>query len=348
MREKLPLLSCYGPLFHRTSTLPIPFSGLQNYLRSCSEVNSAGWLFSAEKSHRFSKVFEVVKETGWKRVVVKRRTELRSGNTERVGWLGPLLASRQYAGWYNAVRRHGFLPYVPTCILKGDEARFSSFHDFRSMVDMVYIDGVFTHRMASIKGSDEAANLRMADSVVSICAPPSEVAINGAALKVTFQEITGVGLWCRGFLVHLMASCFAGSVFEVQSVTLDLIRFFGDIVNEWYWFCQPYLISPKTFIFKSLGPTWPLVMLCTLAIMGELDIVYWLKKGWGTLAFRSGVILWPLQWLQVQPENLNIIDKHIDKGDIQRALNTSTPSGVTLSGDDKKADDRVMDHPQTT
>ncbi|KAK8652477.1 hypothetical protein V6N13_126509 [Hibiscus sabdariffa] len=267
MREKLSLLSCYGPLFHRPSTLPIPFSGLQSCLRPCSEVLSVVWRYPTEKPRRFSKVFEVVKETGWKQAVVKRRTVFRSsscfleGNAERVGWLGPLLASGQNGGWYNVVRRHGFLPYVPTCILKGDGFRFSSIHCFRSLVD-VNFDDVFMHQSVSFKASDEAVNLRMVVPIVSTFAPPSKVAIKGVALKVKVQEIIGGGVWCRGFLVQLMASCLAGSTFEVQ------------------------------------------------------------------------------------PENLNIIDKQVDKGDIQGAFNTHIPSGVTLNIDDRKADDLGTDHPQ--
>ncbi|KAK8661658.1 hypothetical protein V6N13_091254 [Hibiscus sabdariffa] len=222
--------------------------------------------------------------------MVKRRTVFRSGscflkdNTERVSWLGPLLASRLNSGWYNVVRRHGFLSYVPTGILRGDGFRFSSIHGFRSLVDVVNFDDVFMHQMVSIKASDEAVNLRMVVPVVfmhrmtsfkaldeavnlrmvvpvvSTFAPPSEVAIKGAALKVKVQEIIGGGVWCRGFLVQLMTSCLAGSTFKVQS------------------------------------------------------------------------------------ENLDIIDKQVDKGDIHGAFNTPIPSGVTFNDDDRKADNLGTNH----
>ncbi|KAK8596378.1 hypothetical protein V6N12_064870 [Hibiscus sabdariffa] len=55
--------------------------------------------------------------------------------------------------------------------------------------------------------------------------------------------------------------------------------------------------------------------------MDEVGTVYWLKKGRDTLVFRSG---------QVQPANLNIIDMQIDKEDLQRAFNTSTPCCLGL------------------
>ncbi|KAK8529749.1 hypothetical protein V6N13_102652 [Hibiscus sabdariffa] len=69
-----------------------------------------------------------------------------------------------------------------------------------------------------------------------------------------------------------------------------------------------------------------------LSMNDEVDTVYWLKKGRDTtLVFRSG---------QVQPVNPNIIDMQIDKEDIQRAFNTSTPCclGLIIIGCDTVSD----------
>ncbi|KAK8661313.1 hypothetical protein V6N13_052207 [Hibiscus sabdariffa] len=221
------------------------------------------------------------------------------GNNERVGWLGPRLASGQNGVWYNVVRRYGFLLYVSTGILKGARSCFSSFHCFRSKVDRVIIDDVFMHRVSFFKASDEVVNFRMVVHVISTFILSSEGAINGVALKVMVQDFTRIGVWCRGFLVQLMASCFAGNDFEVQTDILDSIHFFGDVVDEWDCFCQQYLIPSKTLIVKVLGPIWLFILLCILVTMGELDTVYWLKKSWDTLASRRSVFLWSL--LSIQP-----------------------------------------------
>ncbi|KAK8705754.1 hypothetical protein V6N13_049347 [Hibiscus sabdariffa] len=88
MSEKLSLLSCFsfqalgpwhGSFSHGSPTPPASLAGLQNYLRSCSEVISVVWLFPVERSRRSSRAFEVVKVVGWKRVYVGRRIVLRSG-----------------------------------------------------------------------------------------------------------------------------------------------------------------------------------------------------------------------------------------------------------------------------
>ncbi|KAK8551938.1 hypothetical protein V6N13_120367 [Hibiscus sabdariffa] len=130
-------MNCSGYLLHRSSTLPVPFTGLQNCLRSCSEVILAVWRYFVEKSRCFSIVFEVVKEARWKRVIVRVRIVFSSdscfleGNNERVDWLGPRLASGQNGVWYNVARRYGFLLYVSTGILRGARSCFSRFHCFR-------------------------------------------------------------------------------------------------------------------------------------------------------------------------------------------------------------------------
>ncbi|KAK8526113.1 hypothetical protein V6N13_017178 [Hibiscus sabdariffa] len=263
MREKLPLLSCFSSLFHRSPTLPATFADLQRCVKSCSKVISAVWMYSAEKPRRFSIVFEVVKEAGWKRVVV----------------------------------------------------------------DMVSLDDELLHRMLSIKVSDEDVNLMMVVLVVSISAMPFEAAIDGAALKVMVQAIVEVGLWSKGYLVHLRASYFVCSVLEVQPVTIDSIRLFRDVVDK-YWFYQPYLILSIILIYQGLGPTLIFVLLYTRGISQQSPSAANNEKlKWGS---SQG----DYNWNTFGDQPLE------DKQELISFCN------VIMNTDDKKANDLSVDHPQ--
>ncbi|KAK8488428.1 hypothetical protein V6N12_018041 [Hibiscus sabdariffa] len=99
-------------------------------------------------------VFEVVKEAGWKRVVVRRRIVFRSGC------------------------------FLLEGILRGDGPYFCSFHCFGGKVDMVSLNDELLHRILSIKVLDEGVNLMMVVHVVSTSTTPSEAAIDGVALKI--------------------------------------------------------------------------------------------------------------------------------------------------------------------
>ncbi|KAK8585902.1 hypothetical protein V6N13_050872 [Hibiscus sabdariffa] len=297
MREKLPFLSCFSSLFHRSPTLPAPFAGLQRCMRSCSEVISIVWMYSAEKPRRFSIVFEVVKETGWKRVVARRRIVFRSDCLLLEG------------------------------ILRRDGLYFCSFHCSGGKVDMVSLNDELMHRMLSIKVPDEGVNLIMVVLVVSTSSSLSEAAIDGAALKVMVQAIVGIGLWSKGYLVHLRASCFACSVLEVQPVTIDLIRLFRDVVDE-YWFCQPYLILSIIFICQDLGPTLIFVLLYTRGISQQSPSAANNEK------LKGGSSQGDYNWNTFGDQPLE------DQQEMDFFYN------VIMNTDDKKADDLSVDHPQ--
>ncbi|KAK8608150.1 hypothetical protein V6N13_023581 [Hibiscus sabdariffa] len=262
--RKGELFSCFSSLFHRSSSLPAPFAGLQRCVRSCSEVIAVVWIYSAEKPRRLSIVFEVVKKAGWKRVVV----------------------------------------------------------------DRVSLNAELLHRMLSIKVPDEGVNIMMVVLIVSTSATPFEAAIAGAALKVMVQAMVGVGLWSKGYLVHLRASCFACSVLEVQPVTIDSIRFFRDVVDEWYWFCQSYLILSIIFTCQGLSPTLIFVLLYTHGISQQSPSVANNEKLKG--GSSQGDYIWNV--FGDQP--------------LEDKLEMSFFYNVIMNTDDKKADDLSVDHPQ--
>ncbi|KAK8623385.1 hypothetical protein V6N13_118271 [Hibiscus sabdariffa] len=88
MREKLYLLSCfgfqnlgfkYGSFTHRSQNSLVLFTGLQNYIRFCSNAISVVWFYCNERLRRSYGVSEVVKGAGRKRMKVGWRTVLRLG-----------------------------------------------------------------------------------------------------------------------------------------------------------------------------------------------------------------------------------------------------------------------------
>ncbi|KAK8715247.1 hypothetical protein V6N13_042585 [Hibiscus sabdariffa] len=102
----------HGSFSHGSPTPPASLAGLQNYLRSCSEMISVVWLFPVERPRRSSRAFEVVKVVGWKRVYVGRRIVLSSGKfclgavTEKESQYGFFFGSGQVGARNGAARSY--------------------------------------------------------------------------------------------------------------------------------------------------------------------------------------------------------------------------------------------------
>ncbi|KAK8684555.1 hypothetical protein V6N13_040577 [Hibiscus sabdariffa] len=219
MSEKLSLLSCFsfqalrpwhGSFSHGSPTPPASLAGLQNYLRSCSEVISVVWLSLVERPRRSSRAFEVVKVVGWKRVYVGRRIVLRSGKfclgafTGKEGQYESFFRSGQVGARNGTARSYGGRPplsHPPNLFLPLSNPCFEVVDNPIGFLLCVEFDDVFILWISAVRISGEVANLTVVVISVFIASPPVDIANADAMVETKSHELTGVRPWLsyKGF-----------------------------------------------------------------------------------------------------------------------------------------------------
>ncbi|KAK8586557.1 hypothetical protein V6N13_010146 [Hibiscus sabdariffa] len=178
----------HGSFSHGSPTPPTSLAGLQNYLRSCSEVILVVWLSPIERPRRSSRAFEAVKVVGWKRVYVGRRIVLRSGKfflgafTEKVGQHGFFFGSGQVGASNGTTRCYGGrspLTRSPSLSLPHSNSCFEVVDYLMGFLLCVDFDDVFILGISVVKFSGEAVNLTVAVICVLIASPPVDIASAG-------------------------------------------------------------------------------------------------------------------------------------------------------------------------
>ncbi|KAK9044284.1 hypothetical protein V6N11_072597 [Hibiscus sabdariffa] len=191
-------------------TPPASLAGLQNYLRSCSEVISVVWLFPVERPRRSSGAFEVVKVVGWKRVYVGRKIVLRSGKfclgafTGKEEQYGSFFGSGQVGAKNGMARSYGGrspLSHPPNLFLPLSNPCFEVVDNPMGFLLCVEFDDVFIPWISDVRVSGEVANQTVVVISVFIASPPVDIASVDAMVKTKSQELTGVWPWLsyKGF-----------------------------------------------------------------------------------------------------------------------------------------------------
>ncbi|KAK8660028.1 hypothetical protein V6N13_050964 [Hibiscus sabdariffa] len=295
MSEKLSLLSCFnfqnlgswhGSFSHGSPTPPTSLAGLQNYLRSCSEVISIVWLSPIERPRRSSRAFEEVMVVGWKRVYVGRRILLRSGKfclrafTEKEGKYGFFFGFGQVGVSIGTIRSLGgrsSLSRSPNLFLPLSNPCFEVVDNPMGFLLCVEFDDVFILGILAVKVSGEAMNLTVAVICVFIASPPVDITSAGAMVSTTSHELTRVWSWLsyKGFV-------------DYNSFVLFLFEWYADNA------------------FETLGPILHNESLRVQVANIEMAGVRWIMDSWGQ-HFSSNSCSWTLPLLILNEEGLTSI-----------------------------------------